>query len=392
MKKNNQARFAALFCATLLASLSALQTASPSGSPAPSASVSGNDIAALTPQVKQKLDRAIGEIQKKAGVPGLMVALHVPGKGNYVKSFGVSDKKTEAQFTPTMYSRIGSVTKSFTVTGLLQLAEENKVRLDDPVSKYMRGVPNGQKITLRDLADMRSGLFNYTLDEEYDKLDNSRRSFTPEQLLAYAFKHPVNFQPGKEFEYSNTNTVLIGLIIEKITKSSLREYLDKEVIAPAGLKDTFFPKGSEIPAPRIHGYTKKTADGPTVDSTFWNPSWGWAAGAVISSVNDVSKWARVLGTGSLLEAKTQAERLKGKPTGTPGFSYGLGLSNANGWVGHDGSIAGYQTLCFYLPSARATLAVVANTDIPYKGKPVSSSIGAAVTEIVSPGNFYGSRR
>lgn len=391
VKNNTQVRLATLSCATILAFLSNFQTASPSNTPTPSPSSRSADITALTPQIKQKLDRAIKEIQKKSSAPGVIVALHIPRKGDYVKSFGVSDKKSSAQFTPTMYSRIGSVAKSFTVTGLLHLAEANKVRLSDPVSKYLQGVPNGNRITLRDLADMRSGLFNYALDEEYNKLNTPNRSFTPQELLAYAFQHPIQFQPGKKFEYSNTNTILLGLIIEKVTKSSLREYLNNEVIAAAGLKRTFFPKGAEIPAPRVHGYTKETKDGPTVDSTFWNPSWGWAAGSVISTVNDVSAWARVLGTGSLLEPKTQAERLKTKPTGMPGISYGLGIFNANGWIGHNGSISGYQTLCFYLPSAKATLVVIANTDIPYKGEELTSSLGAAITEIVSPDNYYGSR-
>ncbi|MGW6390948.1 serine hydrolase domain-containing protein [Streptomyces sp. NPDC055103] len=358
-----------------------------SSAAAPSAE---SDFPELTPAVAAELDKAIQDVRRDANVPGVMVALSAPGKGTYIRSFGEADTETGAAMSPGLYMRIGSETKTFTVTAVLELVDEGKVGLDDPISDYVDGVPNGDKITLRHLAAMRSGLFNYTADEDFYKAltTNPDRPFTPRQLLDYAFDHPVEFQPGEEFQYSNTNTVLLGLVVEKAGGMPLHEYVQKKVVEPAGLRHTVFPTDAAFPRPHAHGYTEQTASGEIEDATDWNPSWGWAAGAMISNLQDMRTWAKTVATGTLLTAETQAERVRVYPTSTGGDGYGLGIFNIQGWIGHNGSLPGYQSLTIYLPEAEATLVVLLNTDVTKDGVAPSTLFGKAVTGVVTPDHVY----
>ncbi|MFD3677354.1 serine hydrolase domain-containing protein [Streptomyces sp. NPDC058613] len=363
---------------------------------APVAAVAATDPASdafpqLTPAVAARLDEAVRGVMDEAKVPGVMVSLSAPGKGEYVRAFGVADKATGQPMTPGLFMRMGSETKTFTVTALLQLVDEGRAGLDDPIGNYVSGVPNGDRITLRELAGMRSGLFNYSEDEGFFKALTSdpRGNFTPRELLAFSFSHPVQFEPGARFQYCNTNLILLGLVVEKVTGTPLAEYINKEVVAPAGLKHTLFPLGAEFPSPHAHGYTNQTASGKTEDATDWNPSWGWAAGAMISDLADLKVWAKSVATGQLLTPATQAQRLKTSPAGNlPDTGYGLGIFNAEGWIGHNGSLPGYQSLTVYLPEAQATMVVLLNTDIADEGSEPSSLFGQAITEVVTPDHVF----
>ncbi|MFI1257236.1 serine hydrolase domain-containing protein [Streptomyces netropsis] len=364
------------------------------GAPAPAQAVpathNDTDFAELTPAVAAELDAAVRQVMRETQVPGVTVGLWTPDKGSYVRTFGVADKATGAPMATDLYTRIGSETKTFTVTALLRLVDQRKVGLDDPIGKYVKGVPNGDRITLRELAGMRSGLFNYSEDDDFDKeLEaDPNRPLTPQQLLDYSFKHPVQFQPGAQFDYSNTNLILLGLVVEKVTGRPLHEVIKRDVLKPAGLHHTLFPTGAEIPDPHAHGYTNQTASGEIEDATDWNPSWAWAAGAMLSDLQDLRRWARILATGTLLTPATQAERLKTTPMGIPGDGYGLGIFNVQGWIGHNGSLPGYESLTVYLPQARATLVIILNTDALHDGQEPSTLFGEAVTRIVSPDHVY----
>jgi D-alanyl-D-alanine carboxypeptidase len=341
------------------------------------------------PQAAQ-LDTAIRQVMSQASVPGVIVGLWMPGKGKYVQAFGIADKNGKTPMSTGLNTRIGSVTKTFTVTAILRLVDAGKLSLNDPIGKYISGVPQGNKITIKELAGMRSGLFSYTFDSGFQKafFSNPDRPFTPQELLAYGFKHDLVFQPGTNFQYSNTNTILLGLLVEKLSGRPLGTYLQQEVIAPAHLGHTMFPAGAEFPAPHPHGYTNQTLNGKVADATNWNPSWGWAAGSMISTLGDMHAWAPVLATGTLLKPATQKERLNDVSTSGADLDYGLGIFNSHGWIGHNGSLPGYQSLVIYLPSMKATLVVLANTDIPYQGNEVSTLFGKAVTGIVTPDNIF----
>ncbi|MEU4502962.1 serine hydrolase domain-containing protein [Streptomyces sp. NPDC024089] len=391
---------AAAAAAGLLAVTVPVGAAWPETVPSPSVSASSTPSASpaspseefppLTPAVARQLDQAVRQVMGDARVPGVTVGLWVPGKGSYVRAFGVADKSSGAPMSTGLNMRVGSVTKTFTVTALLTLADQGKVGLDDPIGKYVKGVPDGDRITLRELAGMRSGLFNYSMDPDFFKALTSdpQRPFTPQELLDYSFKHPLQFQPGEKFEYSNTNAILLGLVVEKASGRPLADYLERNVFEPAGMSHTFLPRTAAFPAPHAQGYTDQTASGRTGNATNWNPSWAWAAGGAISDQRDLRTWARVLATGTLLSPATQAERLRMGPSGLPDTGYGLGIFDVHGWVGHNGSLPGYESLVVHMPDTKATLVVLLNTDTDHRGSEPSTLFGEAITRVVSPQHVY----
>ncbi|MGW2961071.1 serine hydrolase domain-containing protein [Streptomyces sp. NPDC001220] len=367
-------------------------------SPTPTPSPTGRpDVRDMTPAVASRLDAAVRKVLREADVPGVTVGVWTPGRPDYVRSFGVANRETGQKMSSDLYTRIGSETKMFTVTAVLQLVDQGKVSLDDPVGEYLDGVPNGDRITLRDLAGMRSGLFNYSEDDGFFKALTSdpQRSFTPQELLAYSFKHPVKFQPGRKFDYSNTNLILLGLLVEKESGQRLGDYLREHVLAPAGMSHTVFPTGNEFPTPHPQGYTDQTATGKVEETAGWDPSWAWAAGAMISDLDDLHTWARTAATGVFPDGTTmvgpavQKQRLTTPSTGIPGAGYGLGIFDVQGWIGHNGSLPGYEALTVYLPSTRTTVVVLLNTDISYRGNIEPSTLfGQAITRIISPAHVF----
>src|SRR5829696_8256573 len=208
---------------------------------------------------------------------------------------------------PDLYMRIGSTTKTFTVTAILMLADQGKLGLDDPIDRYVEGVPSGKQITLRQLAAMRSGLYNYGDDTNPKLPEEPFRQWTPRELLETAFRHPLLFPPGSAFDYSNTNTVLLGVVVEKVSGQSLASFIEQNILKPQGMNRTVFPAAAEFPPPHAQGYFK-LPDGTVVDATEWNPSWGWASGNMISTLDDMRVWARDFALGKLISPAMKRER------------------------------------------------------------------------------------
>jgi D-alanyl-D-alanine carboxypeptidase len=217
------------------------------------------------------LDQAIPPALQRAAVPGAIVGIWQDGRAPYVKAFGVRDSATGTPMTTDLYMRIGSNTKAFVVTSILILADQGRLGLDDPIDRYVKGVPSGRRITLRQLAEMRSGLYNYTDDTNKDLPRQPFRRWTPQQLLAIALRHPPLFPAGSRFDYCNTNTVLLGLVVEKVAGQPLGAFIEQNILRPEGLSRTVFPTGGAMPAPHAHGYFRMP-DGRMVDATDWNPS------------------------------------------------------------------------------------------------------------------------
>ncbi|WP_042370968.1 serine hydrolase domain-containing protein [Streptacidiphilus neutrinimicus] len=344
----------------------------------------------LDPALVARLDKAIRATMKETGTPGVTVGLWLPERGDYVRSFGVADKATAAPMRPGLFMRIGSETKTFTATAVLELVDQGLIKLDAPVARYLRGVPDGRHITIRQLLEMRSGLFPYSADPDFIKafLADPYRQWTPQELLSYAFRHKNVFPPGAMFQYSNTNYVLLGLLVEKYGRMPLADFVRERILKPSHLDHTLFPTGAEFPAPHAHGYTNQTPTGAVADATHWNPSAAWAAGAMVSDLHDMRLWAKDVATGTLLSPATQAERVKFIPAGFPDAGYGLGLFETAGWQGHNGSIPGYQSAVVYLPQEDATLVVLLNTDISNNGAEPSTRFANAITSLATPNHVY----
>jgi D-alanyl-D-alanine carboxypeptidase len=252
---------------------------------------------------------------KELRLPGAMVLLRTP-QGEFAFGYGAMELGGTTPSRADTHFRAASNTKTMTAAVIVLLAQEGKLRFDDPVSKYVQGVHDGNKITISELLKMRSGLFNYTSAPELAKsLDHDpTRVWTPEELLAIAFKRPPLFAPGKEYEYCNTNYVLLGLIAEKLEGAPLAKIFQDRLFGPLGMKHTLLPASTSnaIPEPYSHGYLygsssyalvdapypaslQAAAKAGTVkpnDDTWQNPSYAFAAGGAISTADDLAIWIR----------------------------------------------------------------------------------------------------
>src|SRR5919106_5797456 len=228
---------------TAIAAVALLATsAAPGVTPTASAQEAGSAAKRLPPIHRGELTRKIKADIRKADIPGVIVGVFRPGSDPYKRGFGVRNTTTDRPMTTKLHTRIGSVTKSFVVTAVLQLVDRGLVGLDDPIGKYVPGVPSGDVITIRQLAAMRSGLYSYTNDILPDGVAaEPHRQWTVPELLDISFSRPLVFEPGTEFDYSNTNTLLLGLVVENVSGMPLADYIDANIAEPLGLKHTFIP-------------------------------------------------------------------------------------------------------------------------------------------------------
>ncbi|MFJ9787479.1 serine hydrolase domain-containing protein [Amycolatopsis sp. NPDC101161] len=254
--------------------------------------------------------------------------------------------------------RAGSNTKTFTAVVVLQLVAEGRVELDAPIEKYLPGLVRGEgidghAITVRQLLQHTSGLPNYTAYIGVENFEDVQHEFfQPHDLLAAALAHPAEFAPGTKWEYSNTNYLLAGLLIERVTGRPVQEQITHRVIEKAGLRDTYWPQPGDqtIQGPHPHGYALANSTGTkVVDATEMDPSWGGAAGQLISTPSDLARVDRALLEGKLLPPAQLAEMRKTVDAPLfPGWQYGLGLfrvplSCGGVYWGHGGDIDGYET-------------------------------------------------
>ena len=333
-----------------------------------------------------ELTETISTLLPRTTIPGAIVGVWQEGQSDYVEAFGVQDVDTGEPMTPDLYMRIGSNTKSFTTTAILQLVEQGRIGLDDPVASYVSGVPNGEQITIRQLGMMRSGLLNYAEITIPLLPSEPQREWTPEELLSISFRQPPLFAPGARFDYSNTNTVLLGVVVEQVTGQPIRDYIHEYILAPEALTQTSFPVGAEFPSPHSHGYWRTSA-GEIVDTTDWNISWGGAAGQMVSTLGDLRVWARDLATGTLLTPAIQREREQFLPAPEEGEGvlYGFGMSDNNGWRCHVGNVLGYVAYPVYLPARQMTLVVLLNSSVDILE---SVDVMQAITRVISPDNVW----
>jgi D-alanyl-D-alanine carboxypeptidase len=294
------------------------------------------------------------------------------------------------------YTRIGSITKTFIGTLILQLVGEGKLGLDDPIQQWAPQVPNARHITVRELLNMSSGLYNYTEEKQWVRRALSPRTglalrqWTPPQLVQVAVAHKPYFPPGRGYHYSNTNFILLGLLVEQVTRRPVEDVLRARILRPLGLQHTFLPTTNGLPAPHAVGYYPI---GPhrLVNETMMNPSWFWTAGAMISTLDDLHTWAQALATGALIRPAQQRQRLTWNPysaAASHGLSrYGLGVSDLVGFIGHKGGIPGFNTDMWYLPATHATVVVIANThDVAGRVAP-ADDLAQQIAKIAFPAQY-----
>ena len=320
----------------------------------------------LTQDVKAQLEAAADSVFARISPPGMIALISVDGEGDYFIRRGVSDQPSGAPMNEENYFRIASNTKTFTGAAVLILAAEGKINLDAPIASYLAeyNIPNADRITVRMLGNMTSGLFNYSDDQQY--LDPFVASgytlaYTPQQLLATALRHPPNFLPGPgaKHTYCNTDIVLLGLLMEKVTGKSARQVIDEKVIQALGLTHTYWPDSGALTPPYTHGYSQQDDSGHLMDVSAWNPSWGYTAGALVSTFADMKIWARAVADGSLLSERMRAERFKWVDD-----QYGFCVMKVGYWIGHAGIIFGYNSHILFHTEKKIALVILVNQAIP----------------------------
>jgi D-alanyl-D-alanine carboxypeptidase len=286
----------------------------------------------------------------------------VPGQGKYVRTFGKSEPGKSMALAD--HFRIASITKTFTATVILQLVDKKRLSLDDHLSSFVKGIPYGEQITVKELLGMRSGIYDYTSDPAFLKAytQNPEMRFTTNDFLQIIQRNAPMFPPGTQTAYDDSNYFLLGLIAQQVTHRSLGQLIQAQILDPLGMRQTSYPATAAIPPPFVRGYLTQP-DGSLRDVTNSNPATAEGAGAMISTLDDLKIWAKALATGTLLTPATQRSRLQTNLLSAGSaftLRYGLGILNINGFLGHNGAVFGYTSAMFYLPQRDATIVLLGN--------------------------------
>jgi D-alanyl-D-alanine carboxypeptidase len=326
----------------------------------------------------ERLDKAIAEEVQENNLLGVVVGVWVPGEGEYVLVMGKANLKTGEQRDLDDPFRIGSITKTFTATAILQLVEEGKLSKSDKLSKWYPNFPNAEMITIEHLLRMQSGIH----DPDYE--DVIRRYTSPDEVIETSARRGYVFgTPGERIKYTNVNYVLLGGIISKVTGNDTGDQISKSILKPLGMKNTLYPTNNDLPGD-LRGYGLNLSTGGLKDTTNLNPTATGGAASMISEISDLKTWAKVVCTGRLLEPQTQRARLETEPIEGLGFlEYGEGIAKAGKFCGHPGNIDGFSTQMWYLPKKDATIVVNVNRFDSYS-EPPAEAILEDVIEILFP--------
>ncbi len=315
--------------------------------------------------LREKLDRRRIELK----VPGALVGVYQPGRPDLEFALGLADVERRTPASWGQSFRIASLSKVFVGQLILILAGDGKLELDDPVARYVPNVPGGEQITIRHLANHRSGLFNHIESPKVKAAfaKEPSRWWSIDELLGYSFEHAPYFPPGAAHHYSNANTVLLAKIAEQVSGRPWEEELRARVLIPLNMTQSLIPAGNELPTPHLQGYALAGKEGPffhrgstLTNVTATSPSWWGPAGSMISTMADLKKAAKALATGALLKPDMYRELVRWTPADQAGFEYGFHIERVRGGIGHDGDVPGYQTCMYYFPSRDATLLAVTN--------------------------------
>jgi D-alanyl-D-alanine carboxypeptidase len=329
-------------------------------------------VAGAAPPTAAKLRREVNRVVA-AGVPGVIVLVR-DGRRTVRVAGGAARLKPRQAMRVSDRFRIGSLTKTYVATVVLQLAGEGKLSLDDSVERWLPGmVPNGQNITVRELLNHHSGLFDFFNDPQHLApylAGDFAHVYTPEQLVAIAVAHPPLFPPGARpplfpanpnEAYSNTNYVLLGLIVEKVAGRSIGAELSRRIFRPLKLRDTLFSTGRRIPGRHAHGYFFPDAR-TRLDTTSVSPTHTWAAGAIVSTADQVARFYRALLFGRLLRPNL----LRAMTTFTDAYGLGILLGRTpcgTQWL-HTGEIAGYNSIATNTKNGRRQVVLLATAQAP----------------------------
>ncbi|GAA4483500.1 serine hydrolase domain-containing protein [Rhodococcus olei] len=421
-RRGRTTRFAVLATSAALVIAGCSQTSEPTSSPTSDGSPPAATAAVPTGAVLKPVDPAgfqatVAAAAEAMTVPGAVVLVDTP-QGAFTAVVGTT--KLDEQTPPDVgtHLRIASNTKTMTAALILLLAQDGRLDLADPVSKYVPGVPNGENITLAMLLTMRSGLYDYTSAPELAAtLDaDPTKAWTPQEVLDIAFRHPPEFPPDAAYDYSNTNYALLGLVAERVGGRALAEQFRERLFGPLGLPQTSLPAADDntIPDRHSHGYMYGDSsyalvdkDYPAdmqeaalsgalqpVDYTDQNPSYATAAGGAISTAEDLASWIRTLVSGKVFNAEYRQRWLHSlrpeDPNAPDGQQYGYGISHQRfgpqaAMYYHGGELPGFNSFIGYDPDNDVTLVIWTNLTLSPEGKTTANALLPTVLDEIYTG-------
>jgi len=326
-------------------------------------------ISKMKAAVDSVLKAAADSMLNNTKVPGLVALVFDRNKGiEWIYEAGYSNIPEKLPMNRDYTFRIGSNTKTIVVTVLLQLVDEGKVSLYDKLSKYFPEYPKADKVTVEMLANMTSGIFNYTNDEEFwnEMMANPTKVLTPDELIEIGlFKHGYNFEPGEKFEYSNTNTIIIGKIIEKVTGNSLENEINNRIIQLLQLTKTgFLTSGLDFPGPHPRGYYAGEYEPDFDVTTLCDISWAWAAGSAYSTPFELQKYVQTLVGGGFISDSLQQKRLNDVRMINDISGYGIGILKRGSFYGHNGGLPGFTSSMYHSNLRNTTIIIYFNSQLP----------------------------
>ena len=330
----------------------------------------------INPNLSSSLDKYADSILVAQHLPGLIIGVwNDETKESYLKGFGYSDIENKKPMSTSIPFRIGSITKTFVVTNVLQLVDKDLIDLNQKISFYLPNIPNGDIISVKMLCNMTSGYENYSATDYFQSIfaTNPLKEWDKQELINLGTSEPLRFAPGTNVYYSNTNTLILAAIIEKVTGKTWEESIAQDILIPLHLNNTYFATKNDFPENGIQGYDINPSNFELTNvTTHYNVSWASAAGNMISTPEDLRKWATALVDGTLLSQNTHQQRFFSNIEPMPGVIYGLGMFNINSYWGHNGGIPGYNSVLMRDPGKKITIFVMYNYF--YDAFPVNNSV------------------
>src|SRR5271165_6952425 len=340
----------------------------------------------LAPDLRANIDDIARQILATTGVPSASLAVVMDGKIAYLQAYGNARLDPAKPANPAMRYSIGSISKQFTAAAILMLAEEGKLSLDDPVSKYVSGLTRGNEVTIRELLAHTSGYQDYW-PQDY-VMPMMLKPVTPEEILDRWARIPLDFEPGTKWQYSNTNYVIAGVIVEKVSGMPLWTLLGKRVFTPLGMQSITDTNENALPASGPGAYFRY-ALGPLHPAPKEGRGWMFAAGELAMTAKDLAKWdismidQTVLKPASYKEMETVVLLKSGAPTR---YGLGVGVSMVNGHrvMEHGGEVSGFTAENIVMPDDKMAVVVLTNQDAAEAASQIGSQIRSALLKSLNP--------
>jgi D-alanyl-D-alanine carboxypeptidase len=340
----------------------------------------------LAPPLRSGIDNIVHKTLASTGVPSASVAVVQNGKIAYVKAYGQARLDPQTAATPEMRYSIGSISKQFTAAAMLMLAEEGKLSLEDPVSKYVPGLTRGNEVTIRELLSHTSGYQDYWPQDYVPPM--MLKPISAEGIMDGWARKPLDFDPGTRWQYSNTNYVIAGVIVEKVSGMPLLQFLGQHVFTPLGMKSVADTNLNKLPPTDPSGYFRY-ALGPLHPAPKEGPGWMFAAGELAMTAEDLAKWdisiidQTVLKPASYHEMETEVLLKNGA-----GTNYGLGIDvkNMSGHrvLEHGGEVSGFTADNIVMPDDKIAVVVLTNQDAAEAASEIGSQVRTLLVRAENP--------